>query len=353
MNNKILPSITIGVYKKYLEPYLKALEVHSRKESTLAALRNDLKLFLYFLKANKIRRIYIDMMNDFASYLRTDRENNDGAINRKLCSCKTYFKYIAAKPDHGAGDLPLNGMLRMKIHHNSATKTIRCEEVQRLIEVIDCTTKNGIRDRMLYGLIYNIGLRVSEVEGINLKDIDFKEKKLTVTGKGCKVRTVPMSKETLKAIKNYLPFRSEFRNSNTEDALFLSKRGQRLAVRTIQDNFRKYRMRAGKLSLEKVTPHSLRHAFASHWIDSGCSKMELKAILGHAKMDTTDQYIHPSLDVQRKALENHPGNKLIESYIKSNNLAIKFYTFKKSKDNSICPHCMTCLNPTEPERMHA
>lgn len=346
-NTKIVPYISIGVYRKYIDSYLALLTGYSRTDSTVAGIGNDLKIFLCYLECSKIRKIYIDTLHEYVRYLDVGRGNSDGTINRKICSCKNYFNHIAGKKDAGAGVLPLSSIIRVKTNDYTPTTALREEEVQWIIEVMDGTTIIGIRDRMLYGLIYNIGIRISEAVGLNLKDIDFHRKKISVTGKGGKTRILPLGKDAYKGLISYLPCRDEFLNSDQDDALFLSKKGGRLAVRTAQDNFKKYRNKVGELSLKRVTPHSLRHAFASHWIDAGSDKITLKAMLGHAKMETTEQYVHPSLEAQRKALENHPGSMLIEKYIKTNNLTGKFYTFKKSKAEIVCPHCKSCLTGEE------
>jgi site-specific recombinase XerC len=104
-------------------------------------------------------------------------------------------------------------------------------------------------------------------------------------------------------------------NAHIQEALFISKKGKRLAIRTAQDNFKKYVEKSGKLSLSKVTPHSLRRAFATHALESESELLVLKTILGNARLETTEIYLHPSINVVRKAMNDHLANDILDAIL--------------------------------------
>jgi site-specific recombinase XerD len=166
--------------------------------------------------------------------------------------------------------------------------------------------------------MYKLGLRVGEVHQLNLKDIDFENKNITVHGKGNKRRTLYLDDEMIAIATQWIAVRKHFLNHDSSNALFISKKGNRLAIRTIEDNFKKI---IRKLNLKvhfHVTCHTLRHSFASHLNDENVDVLVIQDLLGHATPRTTaNYYIHPSERKVREALEKLPGviymNKLVEA----------------------------------------
>jgi integrase/recombinase XerC len=157
-------------------------------------------------------------------------------------------------------------------------------------------------------LLYAIGIRVSELTGLDLKDIDFKEGILTITGKGNKQRIVPIGEKTRGVLLKYLSYRKELRVSAKADesqALFLTKSGKRLQDRMVRYIISGY---ISELSIQKhISPHTLRHTFATHLLQNGASIRVIQELLGHSSLSTTQIYTHLTIDKLKESyLENHP-----------------------------------------------
>ena len=177
--------------------------------------------------------------------------------------------------------------------------------------------------------MYNLGLRVGEVCNLNLNDIDLKARKLTVIGKGKKRRTLHITDEMSKIITDWLSVREYFLNSDKTDSLFISKKGNPLAIRTIEDNFKKI-LDASKINTYfNVTPHTLRHSFASHLNDKGVDILILQSLLGHSTPRSTEVYVHPSEKRIREALEKLPGVRYINHLIETGALRFQKQYRKK------------------------
>jgi site-specific recombinase XerD len=170
--------------------------------------------------------------------------------------------------------------------------------------------------------MYNLGLRVGEVYNLNLNDIDLKAQKLTVTGKGNKRRTLFITDEMVKIITDWLSVRVYFLNSDKVNNLFISKKGNPLAIRTMEDNFKKI-LAASKINVYfNVTPHTLRQFMrkisdASHLNDKDVDILVLQSLLGHSTPRSTEIYIHPSEKRIREALEKLPGVRYINQLIET------------------------------------
>ena len=182
---------------------------------------------------------------------------------------------------------------------------------------MDTNSYLGIRNYCVYGFMYGLGLRVGEVHSMKIHDIDFKKKKVTVTGKGNSKRTLQFTDEMIEIITDWLSVRGKFLNSDISDYLFISKKGNPLAIRTMEDNFKKI-IEASTINVNfNVTPHTLRHSFASHLNDEGVDILVLQKILGHSTPRSTEIYIHPSEKKVREALEKLPSvlyiNELVET----------------------------------------
>jgi len=197
--------------------------------------------------------------------------------------------------------------------------------VIKLLNTVDQTSVLGFRDLTLYTVLYSLGLRISEALNINIEDIDTINEVVHIHGKGRKNRTLPLTKDLLEIINKWMVYRTYLINAATLHALFVSKKGNRLAVRTAQDNFKKIAGKAGPFSIEKVTPHSLRHAFATHAIEGEQDIFVLKAIMGHASTKSTEIYLHPSMKVLKKAINEHLASEILNDLIKGNILTLRVH----------------------------
>jgi integrase/recombinase XerC len=171
------------------------------------------------------------------------------------------------------------------------------EEMFSLLDLKFADDAAGIRDRAMLELFYSSGMRVSELTGLNLGDIDFGQGLVKVRGKGKKERIVPVGEKALRSVQDYLVRRSEFlqKQGLTEGAppLFLSRNGTRILQRSVARIVDRYALQSG--ISKKVSPHTLRHSFATHLLDAGADLRAIQELLGHANLSTTQKYTSVSV----------------------------------------------------------
>lgn len=288
----------------------------------------DLNLFKNYLKKQKYKSITGKAVMGFQVYLKKKRLNTGKSINRKLFSLRSYGTYLKTLELDGSEKLPFKDILKIRVGYSNGPQALTVNQVKKFFKHID-TSYLGIRDYCIYAFMYNLGLRVGEVCNLNLNDIDLKARKLTVIGKGKKRRTLHITDEMSKIITDWLSVREYFLNSDKTDSLFISKKGNPLAIRTIEDNFKKI-LDASKINTYfNVTPHTLRHSFASHLNDKGVDILILQSLLGHSTPRSTEVYVHPSEKRIREALEKLPGVRYINHLIETGALRFQKQYRKK------------------------
>lgn len=294
----------IGDYLNY------TLQVRNAQESGVKAKATDLSVFCQFIEKYEVETISGPQLLEFMSYLTLERNNSPGAANRKVSTLRNYFNYLYFFQVNGAEPLQSSKILKVNAPYPGQLETLTPAEVRRLLDTADLQSANGLRDFVVYSLMYRLGMRVGEIHALNMDSVDFERSVLTVNGKGRKVRRLALVSDLPELLMKWLQVRHKhFRGGG--DALFLSQKGNRLSIRTIQDNFKNLVEKAGPFSIEKVTPHTLRHAFASHALESGADLVVLKAVMGHARLTSTEIYLHPSAKSQREAVDNHLSNDLL------------------------------------------
>lgn len=307
------PGIALTDFQQHLDEYhLLRLRLNNQPSSITAA-RRDLTLLCRYCRDKHIATINGIAILQFLSWLKDERHNSSGAINRKLASLKTYVRFLRARQTPGATDFPLEFLPRARHPYAGPVKTLEPDEVQRLLETIDRSSVLGYRDFVIYSLQYCIGLRLGEALKIDIHDIDFEKKVLHIHGKGRKERTLPLAKPVADMLGQWLKHRRALLNSAGSPALFLSKKGNRLSLRTAEDNFKNIIAQAGPFDIPRVVPHTLRHSFASHALETEKDLVVIKAILGHALMRSTEIYLHPSMRLLRKSADNHIASELIST----------------------------------------
>jgi len=220
----------------------------------------------------------------FAILVRSGKSKR--TISRKLSSLKAFFDYLIK-----SGHITANpaDMIPFPKLGKTIPRFVNIDDLFRLLDSIKTETLLDKRNLAMFETFYSTGMRVSEMEGLNIEDIDFKKQMIKVFGKGSKERIVPVGKRALTAIKNY-------RNSLKENfiPLFLNKNFSRLSSRSIRRILDKLVKDCGLDT--KVSPHTLRHSFATHMLDSGADLRGIQEILGHASLSTTQIYTHVSMD---------------------------------------------------------
>ncbi|MGH9897714.1 MAG: site-specific tyrosine recombinase/integron integrase [Pyrinomonadaceae bacterium] len=218
------------------------------------------------------------------------------SIARKVASLRTFFQFLVRE-----GVLEMNParLVSTPRIEKKLPRHLTINDVIRLIETPDLTTDLGVRDRTIMELLYGTGVRVSELTTTNLSDIDYKAKLVRVMGKRRKERIIPFGDHALQAIVQYLPVRNEFLKKAPADkrdtkALFLNYQGTRITTRSVGRMIDKYiQICAG---INNISPHSLRHSYATHLLDGGADLRDIQELLGHARLSTTQIYTHVSME---------------------------------------------------------
>jgi len=195
----------------------------------------------------------------------------------------------------------------------SLPEFLKIEEAKELIDAPDISTILGRRDRAIFEVIYGCGLRVSEAVGLNRGDIDFASSWIKVFGKGSKERTVPIGPPACAAIEAMLADRAGLRGNSP---LFVNFRGTRLTSRSVARMLEKHLLRIA--AARSISPHGLRHSFATHLLAAGADLRAIQELLGHARLSTTQRYTHVDLgallDEYREA---HPLNRAVNRTVKN------------------------------------
>ena len=285
---------------------------HLRYERNVSAhtLRNyesDLQQFLDYLnpseeKANgkkrpepNIEEIDHITIREWLATLHSDHKKKS-SIARKLAALRTFFQFLVREGVVEANPAKLVATPRKE---KKLPVHLSVEDAVRFIETPDADTDFGKRDRAILELLYATGVRVSELVQLDLRDIDFNNKLLRVFGKRRKERIVPFGEPAAKALREYLAVREKFLMNapvTKRDAqpLILNYQGTRMTTRSVGRLVEKYiRMCAG---IHDISPHALRHSFATHLLDSGADLRDIQALLGHARLSTTQVYTHVSME---------------------------------------------------------
>jgi len=219
-------------------------------------------------------------------------------IRRKLAALSSLYAYLCDR--NAVLHNPVLGVKRPRsMNREGVTPALGDHQARMLLEAPAEKTLKGKRDRAILELLYATGVRVSELVQLNLRDIDFKNKLLRVFGKRRKERIVPFGDPALKALKDYLGVRETFlmnAPATKRDAqpLVLNYQGTRMTTRSVGRLIEKYiRLCAG---IHDISPHALRHSFATHLLDSGADLRDIQELLGHARLSTTQIYTHVSME---------------------------------------------------------
>jgi integrase/recombinase XerD len=309
----------------HIEPFMEYRStVYDVSDQTIKSNRCDLKLFENFMGENQHETITGPVVMDFQYHLKTQRKNCGGSLNRKLFTLRSYSHYLRLQEVEDAEKLPFNDVLKVRQGYRNRPDALTAKQIKQLLDTIDRSTCLGVRDYAIYALMYLCGLRIGEVFSLDLTGIDLKTKEITVTGKGKRVRTLHLSDELFQILSEYLAVRTFFYKNEYRNALFVSKKGNRLAIRTMEDNFKKIVLKSGLQTRFNVSCHTLRHSFASHLNDKEVDMLVIKSLMGHSTTRSTEIYIHPSMQKIRQAMEKLPGVVFMNELIKKGGVIFSF-----------------------------
>lgn len=298
--------------------------IYQASEQTIKSNRVDLNLFQAFVRDSPFDTISGPAVMQFQYHLKKDRDNCGGSINRKIFTLRSYAHFLSLSDVPEADTLPFYDVLKIRQGYRNRPNALTVDQMRQLFASIGRDTLMGIRDYAVYALMYQTGLRVGEVHHLNMDDLDWENRKLSVTGKGGKHRQLCLTDELFKVVSEWLAVRGQFYQSDRHLALFISKKGNRLAIRTMEDNFKKILAASGLKLLFHVTCHSLRHSFASHLNDKDVDILVIQSLMGHASTRSTEPYIHPSPDKVRSAMEKIPAVIFMNRLIKNGALKLTF-----------------------------
>jgi tyrosine recombinase XerC len=298
-----------------VESYLKKFMLHlalerNLSENTLSAYETDLKQFIAFLRGQLgVRKLSVKNVDrlsirHFLHHLR-DRGVKGSTVRRKLAAIRCFMRYLCTRENLGS-----NPAAAIKTPHmdRRLPSFLAESEAERLMELPEKVAPGGLRDRAILEIFYSTGVRLSELYSLNVSDIDLYGEVIKVRGKGRKERMVPLGRMASVAVKEYLPERARFlksRNRAGEAALLVNKFGGRLGRRGIQRIVRHYLQRVS--SLRQMSPHVLRHTFATHMLDRGADLRAVQELLGHASLSSTQVYTHVTTDRLRRVYNQaHP-----------------------------------------------
>ena len=274
-------------------------------QNTLDSYRSDLEQFSSWLEKNNLSYIKTSK-KEILSYLSFLFQKGLGSktVARKLSSLKSFFRYLVFKsiiPNDPSSEVETPKLLK------SIPKSISEKEVEALLAAPDEKTDIGLRDKTMIETLYSCGLRISELTNLELLNLNLRQGVIRVIGKGQKERLVPMGDQLIGLLKLYISSsRKKLLNKRHSDFLFLSTRGQRMTRQSFWHRIKHYCLASG-FEPDKISPHVLRHAFATHLLNNGADLRVVQLLLGHSDLNTTQIYTEVARQrLKRLHTEHHP-----------------------------------------------
>jgi integrase/recombinase XerD len=243
----------------------------------------------------------------YLEHLRTERHNGASALNRQATVLRNFYRAIVAMGHLEPRQNPMAHFPKIKPAPRKLPSALSRQEVGTLLDHPETDTVLGLRDRALLTLLYGTGIRASECAGLAEKDIDWEERTIRVTGKGGHERVLPLNEEVLHVLRQY---RLAHGGAKANEPFFRSREGGALSRNAIYDRVRTHARRAR--IPHRVSPHRLRHTFATHLVQEGVNLVTLRDLLGHRQITSTQIYIHLTAQDLRKATDKHPVSQLIK-----------------------------------------
>ncbi|MFH1540706.1 MAG: site-specific tyrosine recombinase/integron integrase [Elusimicrobiota bacterium] len=284
-----------------IEKFIQFLKIQKNiSENTVLAYRRDIKQFNKFLEKKKLDIKNVDkiIVRDYLANVLCGKKKS--SIIRKIVVLRGFFGFLVKCKILEIS--PMDFILTPK-EEKHLPNFLTTTEINLILAAIDISEISGLRNRAILELLYSSGLRISELTNLSRTDVDYFSCTIKVMGKGSKQRIVPVGDCALDIIRKYLKMRKD--SSNILFIRNLTKVGQKLSARYIQKMLKKYLRKAG--IEKKITPHSLRHTFATHLLDNGCDIRSVQEMLGHKNLATTQIYTHITAQMMKKIYDKvHP-----------------------------------------------
>ena len=285
--------------------YIKHLEQNDKlAELTVRNYVNDINTFKQYLESQSQKNIRELNKEDFRYYFVFLFEQNyaRSSVIRKISALRRFIGWLILNGYLKEDPLPIARTIKKE---KRLPRFLSYENIDLLMSVPDTSNKLGIRDRSLLELIYSAGLRVSEVKDLQINNINLTTREIKVRGKGSKQRICLIGPTSANWLETYLnKVRHSLIKSNSQPNVFLNRFGGVLSTRSIQAKIKTY---GSKIGLDGVHPHTLRHSFATHLLDSGTDLRIVQDLLGHTSPETTQIYTHITMAAARRAyISAHP-----------------------------------------------
>lgn len=281
--------------RKELNQFLDSLKYEKNASPhTIASYRRDLLQLAAYIEEKKVSLRGIDniILRGFLAHLH-EKKNKKSTVARKLAAIRSFLQFCMKKK--WIEDNPAKVVATPK-QEKHVPSFLSEEEMTEFLDLPDSKQPLDLRDRCMLELLYATGIRVSELVGININDVNFEERLIRIRGKGKKERLAPFGRIAENCLTSYIRSRQQINKGDIDvDTLFLNYRGERLTARSVERIVDKY-IRAAALR-RKISPHSLRHSFASHLLSRGADLRVIQELLGHESLATTQKYTH--LDIKQ------------------------------------------------------
>lgn len=289
-----------------LAKFIRYLEVErNASANTVTAYRKDIEDFIAFMTEGEdedgydLRQVTVDDARAYIRSLRDRRQLQKTTLERHIASLRGLYRFL-----YREGEVADNPFLVVPLprKEKNLPHFLYYDELDSLLNAPG-DDYWGVRDRAVLELLYSAGLRVSECVGLNIGQIDLQQGYAMVMGKGSKERLQPVGEYAVAAIKKYLQLRhSRGESIATSEPLFLNTRGRRLGDRSVRAMIDKYMQQTAQL--KHISPHALRHSFATHLLDNGADIRAIQELLGHESIGTTQKYTHVGIS-KIKEVYNH------------------------------------------------
>lgn len=293
--------------KIYLERHCTA---RGLKASSIAAYRDTLEAFRAYVRFRLGDRGPDELMArdvlEYIDYLRRERGNGASAVNRHVTVLKNFYRAIIAMKYLDHEQNPMAHFPRIKAAPVKLPVCLTENEVEKLLRAPRTDTVLGLRDRAILTLLYGTGIRATECSTVRETDVDLVDRTIRVVGKGGHERVVPLNEQVVRALAQYRATRSRL---TPAAEFFRSRNGGGMSRNAIYERVRRYSELA-KIQ-KRVSPHRLRHTFATHLLKRGISVVTIRDLLGHRCISSTQIYLHTTAEDLRMAATKHPVEKLI------------------------------------------
>jgi len=282
-----------------------SLHAHDTGTATAVATQLDVKIDQLLLATNT------DCVRGYLAFL-NERQYSKATIARKLATLRSFYKFLVKRNHISANPV---ASIRTPKQEKKLPRFLEYDEIKKLLATPPVNTWLGARDRAILETLYSTGIRVSELVALNMDDIDFLGEVVHVRGKGKKERIAPIGSSALQVIQHYMEYRNKRAQSNGNfdtKVLFVNKHGRRLSTRSVRRKMDKYLKMAGLDPA--ISPHTLRHSFATHMLNNGADLRSVQELLGHQSLSTTQVYTHLTTRKLKEVYDGaHPRNDLQDS----------------------------------------